>query len=202
MNNSQCQSSCRKISFKLFQRDKSFMDSFKGPAPKFCIYSSFSKLPPLCSPSPLGEAEGGRESGQKLLSPFGPTNDFILWRWQLFRICLQSDFSIYQPSLIGKVVQQDLRLVQLPCSYKPCFAMIFIWVIMCKQNYKCSIYILMCPSMERTTTTFINAFLLHFLSLNPCRWPILYKLRTFHSISISMYEIVFVWYSLFWLYYM
>ena len=32
---------------------------------KFCIYFSFvfSKLPPLCSPSPLGEAEGGREGG-------------------------------------------------------------------------------------------------------------------------------------------
>ena len=158
MNNSQCQSSCRKITFKLFQRDKSFMDSFKGPAPKFCIYFSFSKLPPLCSPSPLGEAEGGRSGGQKLLSPFGPTNDFILWKWQLFRICLQSDFSIYQPSLIGKVVQQDLRLVQLPCSYKHCFAMIFIGVIMSKQNCKCSIYFLMCRSMEYTNTTFMNAF--------------------------------------------
>ena len=71
---------------------------------KFCIYFSFvfSKLPPLCSPSPLGEAEGGRSGGQKLLSPFGPTNDFILWRWQLFRICLQIDFSIYQPSFNWK----------------------------------------------------------------------------------------------------
>ena len=63
VNNSQCQSSCRKISFKLFQRDKSLVDSFKGPAPKFCIFFSFSKLPPLCSPSPLGEAKGGREGG-------------------------------------------------------------------------------------------------------------------------------------------
>ena len=76
----------------------------KGPAPKFCVYFSFifSKLPPLCSPSPLGEAKGGRSGGQKLLSPFGPTNDFILWRWQLFRICLQIVFSIYQPSFNWK----------------------------------------------------------------------------------------------------
>ena len=76
----------------------------QGAGVKISYLFSFSKLPPLCSPSPLGEAEGGRSGGQKLLSPFGPTNDFILWRWQLFRICLQSDFSKYQPSLVGKFV--------------------------------------------------------------------------------------------------
>ena len=46
--------------------------------------------------------------------------------------------------LIGKVVfkwlQQDLRLMQLPCSCKHCFAMIFKWVIMSKQNMMLELY--------------------------------------------------------------
>ena len=68
----------------------------QGAGVKILYLFFLQKLPPLCSPSPLGEAEGGRSGGQKLLSPFGPTNDFILWKWQLFQICLQRDFSIYQ----------------------------------------------------------------------------------------------------------
>ena len=88
----------------------------QGAGVKILYLFFLQKLPPLCSPSPLGEAEGGRSGGQKLLSPFGPTNDFILWKWQLFQICLQRDFSIYQHHLLEKLSSSDSSKIKDRCN--------------------------------------------------------------------------------------
>ena len=157
VNNSQCQSSCRKITFKLFQRDKSFMDSFKGPAPKFCIYFSFSKLPPLCSLSPLGEAEGGAADKNFCLPSDQPTILFF-GDGNCFESVCKVILANINHHWLENLFSSDSSKKLVWCSYKHFFAMIFIWVIICKQSCNCSIYFLMCPSIECRNTTFINAF--------------------------------------------
>ena len=74
VNKSQCQSSCRKISLKLFQRDKSLLDSFKGQASKFCIYFSFKSCHPFVL-LPLWERrrEGGAADKNFCLPSDQPT---------------------------------------------------------------------------------------------------------------------------------
>ena len=133
VNNSQCQSSCRKISLKLFQRDKSLMDSFKGPASKFCIYFSFKSCHPFVL-LPLWERrrEGGAADKNFCLPSDQPTILFFGNGNCSKSVCkeiLAYINIIYWKSCL-QVTKARLKIGATAILVQTLFPMIFKWVIM------------------------------------------------------------------------